>query len=101
MTVCVPLLTECRPELSVDELKVAVHVSRHRVEDTATEWVGRTDVCVLPSLRVTEPRRGLFLPYESLPFRRCRLPLVVSAVSDPIRHPFDVVAGAAIVPLPW
>ena len=31
----------------------------------------------------------------------CRLPLVVSTVSDPRRHPFDAVAWAAIVPLPW
>ena len=61
------------------------------IETVRQSEIGRTDVFVLPSPRVTEPRRGLFLPYESLPFRRCRLPLVVSAVSDPRRHPFDAV----------
>ena len=50
--------------------------------------IGRTDVFVLSSPRVTVPRCGRFLPYEPLLFRRC----VACCWSPRLRHhPFDTV----------
>jgi len=79
--------------------RVAVHITSPSSWGRCDGVIGRSDVCVLTSPRVTEPRRGLFLPHESLPF--CRLSSVVSAVFDRRRHLSYVVVGAAIVPFPW